>query len=227
MIFVTGDTHFPIDSGKLFKTRKGFVLSKMTREDYVIVLGDFGFFWRKRSNSGAVYIRDKLDVPYTLLFVDGNHENFDWLKEFPIIEKFGGKVQRCGENIYHLMRGEIYEIQENRFFVCGGATSTDKEYRQPYVSWWPEENLSGAEERKAIENLENTSEPIDFILTHTCPESIVEPMFKASVIYDVTAKFLDVVKNRLPSTPWYFGHWHKDKDWGRFHAMYNRVMRIV
>ena len=166
-------------------------------------------------------------LPYTILFLDGNHENFSWLEEYPVVEKFGGKVQRCGENIYHLIRGEVYEIQENRFFVCGGATSTDKEYRRPYVSWWPEENLSSAEARKAIENLDHEAGPIDFILTHTCPESIVERMFKVPVIYDVTAKFLDVIKNRLPSTPWYFGHWHEDKDWGRFHAMYNRVLRIV
>ncbi len=227
MVFVTGDTHFPIDSSKLFKSRKGFALSKMTREDYVIVLGDFGLFWKKGDKYNARNMQQVQDLPYTLLFLDGNHENFDWLENFPVIEKFGGKVQWCGKNILHMMRGEIYTIDGKRFFVCGGATSMDKEFRQPYVSWWPEENISSAEARKAIENLDHATEPIDFILTHTCPESIVEQMFKVPVIYDVTAKFLDVIKDRLPSTPWYFGHWHKDKDWGRFHAMYNRVLRIV
>lgn len=227
MIFVTGDTHFPIDSDKLFKSRQGFVLSKMTREDYVIVLGDFGLFWKKRDKHNSENMRQIQDLPYTLLFLDGNHENFDWLEEFLVIDKFGGKVHWCGKNILHLMRGEVYEIQDNRFFVCGGATSTDKEYRQPYISWWPQENLSGAEERKAIENLDHAAGPIDFILTHTCPASIVEQMFKVPAVCDVTAKFLDVIKARLPSTPWYFGHWHEDKDWGRFHAMYDRVLRIV
>ncbi len=227
MVFVTGDTHYPIDAGKLYKSRTGFALSKLQRSDYLIVLGDFGLFWSKKNSKNPKNMRKVQALPYTILFLDGNHENFSWLEEYPVVEKFGGKVQRCGENIYHLIRGEVYEIQENRFFVCGRATSTDKEYRQPFVSWWPEENLSGAEERKAIESLENAKGPIDFILTHTCPESIVEPMFKVSLIYDVTAKFLDVVKDRLPSTPWYFGHWHVDKDWGRFHAMYNRVLRIV
>lgn len=28
MVFVTGDTHFPLDDGKLYKSVKGFVLSK-------------------------------------------------------------------------------------------------------------------------------------------------------------------------------------------------------
>ena len=227
MVFVTGDTHFPIDSDKLFKEQRGFPFATLQRTDYVIVLGDFGLFWRKRDKYNARNMRQVQELPYTLLFLDGNHENFDWLEEFPVIEKFGGKVQWCGKNILHLMRGEIYTIEGKRFFVCGGATSTDKEFRRPHVSWWPRENLSGVEEREAIENLENSSEPIDFILTHTCPESIVEPMFNAAVIYDVTAKFLDNVKDRLPSIPWYFGHWHEDKDWGRYHVLFQRILRIV
>ena len=227
MVFVMGDTHFPIDGNKLFKEQSGFPFSTLQRSDYVIVLGDFGLFWKKQDKHNAKNMRQIHALPYTLLFVDGNHENFDWLEEFPVEYCFGGQVQRCGENILHLMRGEIYTIEDKRFFVCGGATSTDKEYRQKHVSWWPVENLSGAEERKAIENLNHAAGPIDFILTHTCPESIVEQMFKVPVIYsDVTAKFLDNIKDRLPSTPWYFGHWHEDKDWGRFRCLYNKVVLL-
>lgn len=226
MIFVTGDTHFPIDAGKLFKRRKGFPIPELRRTDYLIVLGDFGLFWSPKSIYNKENLQKVQALPYTLLFLDGNHENFAWLEEFPIEERFGGKVQICGENIIHLMRGEVYEIQGSRFFVCGGAASIDKGIRQPFVSWWPQEDIASAEERRAIQNLDKAA-PIDFILTHTCPESIVGPMFKVGVFPDVTGKFLDVVKERLPSTPWYFGHWHVDKDWGRFHAMYNRILRIV
>ncbi len=165
MVFVTGDTHYPTDAGKLFKRKKGFPVESLQKTDYVIVLGDFGLFWRKRDKYNARNMRQIQELPYTLLFLDGNHENFDWLEEFPVIEKFGGKVQWCGKNILHLMRGEIYTIDEKRFFVCGGATSMDQEFRRPHVSWWPQENLSIAEERKAIENLDHTAEPIDFILT--------------------------------------------------------------
>ena len=51
MIFVTGDTHFPLDAAKLFKSRKGFALSKLQRTDYLIVLGDFGLFWSKKAST--------------------------------------------------------------------------------------------------------------------------------------------------------------------------------
>ena len=122
-----------------------------------------------------------------MLFVDGNHENFDWLEEFPVDDCFGGQVQRCGENILHLMRGEIYTIEEKRFFVCGGATSTDQEFRKPHVSWWPMENVTNAEKEHALDNLDSNGS-VDFILTHTCPDVAARLMFPDSLIWDGTAK---------------------------------------
>ena len=226
MVFVTGDTHFPIDGDKLFKEQKGFPFSTLQRTDYVIVLGDFGLFWRKRDKHNGKYMRQVQALPYTVLFVDGNHENFDWLEEFPVEDCFGGQVQRCGENILHLMRGEIYTIEEKRFFVCGGATSTDQEFRKPYVSWWPMENVTNAEKEHALDNLDRNGS-VDFILTHTCPDVAARLMFPDSLIWDGTSKFLNIIAERLPNTPWYFGHWHEDKDWGRYHVLYNRVLRIV
>lgn len=226
MLFVTGDTHFPIDGDKLFKEQKGFPFSTLQRTDYVVVLGDFGLFWRKRDKHNGKYMRQVQALPNTLLFVDGNHENFDWLEEFPVEDCFGGQVQRCGENILHLMRGEIYTIEEKRFFVCGGATSTDQEFRKPHVSWWPMENVTNAEKEHALENLDRNGS-VDFILTHTCPDVAARLMFPDSLIWDGTAKFLNIIAERLPNTPWYFGHWHEDKDWGRYHVLYNRVLRIV
>lgn len=229
MVFVTGDTHlsyFMKDAGKLFKRRKGFPIPALQRTDYLIVLGDFSLFWSKKSIFNKENIRKVQELPYTLLFLDGNHENFDWLEEFPIVERFGGKVQVCGENIVHLMRGEVYEIQGKTFFVCGGAMSHDIELRQPYTTWWPQEQVSAEEERNACRNLDQAG-TIDFILTHTCPDTIVQEMFGKVPSRNATERFLSKVAERLPDMPWYFGHHHEDKDWGRFHAMYNRVLRII
>ena len=57
MLFVTGDTHFPIDGDKLFKEQKRFPFSTLQRTDYVVVLGDFGLFWRKRDKHNGKYMR--------------------------------------------------------------------------------------------------------------------------------------------------------------------------
>ena len=44
MIYITGDTHIPVDIGKL--SVKRFPEQKeMTKRDYVIICGDFGGVW--------------------------------------------------------------------------------------------------------------------------------------------------------------------------------------
>ena len=133
MIYLTGDTHIPIDIDKL--SSKSFPEQKqLTRDDFIIVLGDFGLLWREDKT-----YRYWLDIlshrRYTLLFLDGNHENFDWLNSLPVESWHGGHVHRIAENILHLMRGEVFEIDGNTFFTLGGAVSHDRIYRTEGISW--------------------------------------------------------------------------------------------
>ena len=66
----------------------------------MVVLGDFGFVW-----DGSAAERKRLDWlrkrPYTILFLDGSHENYDLLAQYPETELFGGRVQSLGGNVYH------------------------------------------------------------------------------------------------------------------------------
>ena len=84
MIYVTGDCHARF--GKF--SVGGFPEQKeMTRDDFVIVCGDFGGVWSNTSEE--VWWLDWLsDKPFTILFVDGNHENFDRLygDEFEVVD---------------------------------------------------------------------------------------------------------------------------------------------
>ena len=46
MIYLTGDTHIPIDISKL--NTKNFPEQKnLTRNDYIIIIGDFGLYWHE------------------------------------------------------------------------------------------------------------------------------------------------------------------------------------
>lgn len=47
---------------------------------------------------------------YTTLFVDGNHENFDRLSDYPIDTWNGGKVHKIRPSVIHLMRGQILRL---------------------------------------------------------------------------------------------------------------------
>lgn len=124
MIYITGDTH--ADFSKL-ENDKFPIQSDMTKNDYVIICGDFGGVWNYIVES--IYEKQCLDwldnKNFTTLFVDGNHENFERLYRYPIEEWHGGKVHKIRDSVIHLMRGEIYDIDNKKFFTFGGARSQD------------------------------------------------------------------------------------------------------
>ena len=64
---------------------------------------------------------------YVILWIDGNHENFDRLysDEFPVLDFQGGKVHQIRDNVLHLMRGHVFTLQDHTFFAFGGASSHD------------------------------------------------------------------------------------------------------
>ena len=72
MIYITGDTHGELDR---FKEKQ---LRRLGKNDVLFVLGDFGFLW-----DGGKEEKKRLDWlarrPYTILFLDGTHENYDRL----------------------------------------------------------------------------------------------------------------------------------------------------
>lgn len=152
MFFVTGDTHGRIDVHKL--NAYNFPVQKdLSRDDYVIICGDFGFVWAndKEDMWWQKWLADK---PFTTLFCDGNHENHDLLAQYPVSEWNGGKVHFVQPNVIHLMRGQVYDIAGKKFFVMGGAASHDKELRKEGESWWPNEMPSDEEYAEAERNLE-------------------------------------------------------------------------
>jgi DNA repair exonuclease SbcCD nuclease subunit len=96
----------------------------LSEDDYIIVLGDFGVCWdggKDDAKTRAFWRKQNCNV----LFIDGNHENFDRLNSYAVGERFGGKVRELGDRITHLMRGQVYEIEGKTFFTMGGAASTD------------------------------------------------------------------------------------------------------
>ena len=95
----------------------------------MIVLRDFGLFWDNAPNEIAA--RNRIgNLPFTVLFIDGNHENFNMLFKLPVAKKYGGTVGVGGENLFWLKRGEIYDINGLNIFTFGGALSVDKHMRK-------------------------------------------------------------------------------------------------
>ena len=61
----------------------GIFGESLTSDDYLIIAGDFGFPWDFSAEECAdiAWLESR---PYTVLFVDGNHERFDHWAERPM-----------------------------------------------------------------------------------------------------------------------------------------------
>lgn len=225
MIYVTGDTHADIDIGKLSTPR--FPQQKnLTKNDYLIVCGDFGLVWdgSRREMYWQAWLTGK---NFTTLWVDGNHENYDILYEFPLIDKFGGKAREVAPDIFHLDRGQVLTIDGKKIFVMGGARSHDKIYRTEHISWWKEEMPSNEDMEKAVRALEANNWTVDYVLTHCAPRS-VQSMIADWYENDPLVSFLERVRSDLNFKKWYFGHYHIDRQLNeQFVALYNKVIPIL
>lgn len=212
-IFVTGDTHGTID-WKKFNTTQFPEQKDLTRDDYVIILGDFGGIWDNGEEDK--YILETYNQRnFTTLFIDGNHENHDLLDKYPVEEWKGGKIHRITDNVIHLMRGQVFTIDGIKIFTMGGAESTDKWHRTEGVSWWRREMPSTEEYNEAIENLEKVDFKVDYVLTHCAPISIIWEMGHGFRWYekDALTGFFDrlIYDFDLKFKTWYFGHYHVDR----------------
>lgn len=213
MIYLTGDTHRSIDIEKL--NNKNFPEGKsLTRDDYVIVLGDFGFIW-DTSKENEYWLNWLCEKPYTVLFIDGNHENFDLLEQYPEELWKGGKIHRIANNIIHLMRGQVFNIDDKKFFTFGGATSIDKLSSIEFISWWKQELPTYKELEEGIGNMQKNNYEVDYILTHCCSSKTLETVsayagFRYNYDEDILNKYFNVIQQRTTFKHWYFGHYHLD-----------------
>ena len=98
---------------------------ELTQEDYIIICGDFGLCWAK-DKTFEYHCKNFAEKPYTILWVQGNHENYDMIGEYPREEWHGGKVRHIiRDKVILLERGQVFEIEGKSFFAFGGASSHD------------------------------------------------------------------------------------------------------
>ena len=250
MIFMTGDCHreFGRFSTSVFPEQR-----EMTKDDYVIICGDFGGIWDyEKESKEERYWLDWLDKkPYTTLFVSGNHENFDRLDAYPMKEWHGGKVNEIRPSVLHLRRGEIFKINEKTFFTFGGARSHDirdgildsekdkekiKEWQRDYTklfrinkrTWWQQEMPTEEEMRYGLENLKKYGNKVDYIVTHCGPQHAVS-FFSGGVFKgDELTEYFNTICDIVDFQGWFFGHYHENKKiLDKYYLLYEQLVRIL
>jgi hypothetical protein len=240
--FVCGDVHGKIDIKKL-STEFWPEQRELTKEDVLIQLGDFGWIWHPlaQNNPEQNYWLNWLGTrKYTLLVVLGNHENYDEIEQLPECQKFNGTVQylevsgRHGDGIiYFAKRGEVYEINNKKFWAFGGALSIDKDNRTPGVSWWEGELPTWWDYEYGMKQLDKINWNVDYVVSHTCPVNIVNEIihktpYTEGKFKDPVAVYFFEIYKKLLFKEWHFGHFHEDirLDYtntgdGIFHVHYN------
>lgn len=219
MVYITGDTHGCWDKREQF-------LQSLTKEDIVICLGDLGWSWDINHINGfcpnAVW-----------LSVLGNHENYDLIEKMPIIELYGGKVRQMKDNVFYLMNGEMYEIEDKKYFVFGGALSIDKHWRTPYKSWWPQEQPTQGDLDNVMKTLEKYNWTFDYLLTHTGDTEQVQTVLGTTdTVNDSTERMIQELKYQVREhngafSYHFFGHlhefWKSVKDGYEWYCLYTQV----
>lgn len=231
-IFITGDTHGAIDISKLSFFE--YADMDITKDDILIVAGDFGVPWSNPADmlDGAL-INFYDSLPLTTMFIDGNHDNFIALKKLPTCEKFGVTCGAVSESIYHIRRGEVLDVAGG-ILCIGGANSVDKLARTPYVSWWPDEEITEEDIDKATKAIAMHQPSV--VISHDAPYSVLKTLYgKGNAFQTNSSKALETLyqyikENNTSITDWYFGHHHVNRtltdDRITFHAMYNSIEMI-
>lgn len=167
-------------------------------------------------------------MPFTTLWLDGNHENFNLIEQYEVTEWHGGRVQYMRPHVIHLMRGQIYDIYNHSFFVMGGATSIDRAHRTPNISWWEQEMPTYEEMNEGFKNLEQHNFCVGYVLTHCAPTRFLGDIFKGTWFdTDPLNRYLNQIEQKLTYKKWYFGHYHIDKSGEKWQALYDDVIEIA
>ncbi len=195
MIYLLSDLHGKMD----FETFNKYI-AEPHLDDLLILLGDT-CMEMDNMESNDKFTEMVLSTKCPIALVDGNHENFDHLYSFPVEEWNGGKVHRLTENIVHLMRGHIFELEGKSFLVFGGCRSSEQWKRTG--KWFPQEEATEEEYKLAYDNLKLRGDRVDFILTHKYSKRDKDP-YCVPGLYALTV-FID---ERVDFRRWYSGHGH-------------------
>ncbi len=225
MVYITGDTNGIRDIGKLLTDR----LRGLTKNDYVIICGDGGVLSDPKDKDGMLALYSYL--PFTVLFVDGDRDNSSG--NFPQEIWHGGKVRRLADSVFLLMRGQVFDLEGEKYFVFGGARSFDAQRLKDDDSRRPQEMRTESDFNEAKKNLAAVSNKIDYVISYDCPESLLKEMTKHSGesepevrIVSNSNKYLEELGKILDFKHWYFAHYHCDTTLGKYDCVFARVIEI-
>jgi hypothetical protein len=215
MIYVTGYTQG--DLGRFLE--HDALINKLGWNDYLIICGGFGFI--TDGTMDEEYELDQLArLPYHILFIDGNRENFDELYDYPVSKWNGGDVHKIrGDKVIHLMRGQIYNIEGKKIFTMGGGFSVERYSSEEGKGWFEEELPNYEEYEEGRLNLRQHNYEVDYIITHELPEDSMKLLHPPHYAVQELQGYLEWVGRKVAYKHWYMGHLLRDEDLWRYQTV--------
>lgn len=223
MIYITGDTHGDIG---FFKSP---ALKKLTEDDTLIICGDFGFLW-DGSDKEKKALEALKKKKYTICFLDGAHENYDMLSAYKPYRFKGGNANKIADNIFRLLRGEIFTFEKKTFFCMGGGESEDAYMRTEGESWWKEEMHSSEELLNGAKNLKDAEYKVDYVLTYEAPalaKDFIRLHSHKEMHLTPLNTYLQELMKSVEYEHWFFGSLHMDLNISKkMTAVFNEVIAV-
>lgn len=183
--------------------------------DTIIHVGDFGTY---KKHQGFLDTTQRILAAHNIriYFLDGNHEDFDYLYSIPLLSN---GLRAVRDNIFHIPRGFRWSWEGVSFMGLGGAASINVEKLKKEGTWWEQEALTD-------EDILNASLPgkVDVMFTHDSPvtasnsiansadeqSAVLERFGPRSVRYCIEHRNrLAQVTNIVTPKILYHGHYHR------------------
>lgn len=223
MVYITGDMHGDLE--RLYDKE----FRKLRKGDILIVCGDFGYIFDGSKQEKEV-IKWFAKRKFITAFVEGTHDNLDKINRCRETVWKGGKVHRIKGNLLHLMRGQIFNIDGNKYFTFGGGESADKDMRVAQGFWWREEEPTPAEMADGAKELDEAGCKVDYIITHEPPSLVKSAMLLRRGDNDNVNKlngYLEEIGRSCDYQHWYFGSLHEDRVITEHHTCVFKKMILI
>lgn len=226
MIYITGDKHG--DYSDVFEFCNKY---KTSTNDIMIILGDAGINYYL-DDRDYILKNSLLQIPITLFCIHGNHEERPGNIANYKTKMFHNGIVYYEEdypNILFAKDGEVYDFDNKKTLVMGGAYSVDKDYRLAMgYNWYPSEQPNENIKNKVKKVLKEYNNKVDVILSHTCPFKYMPyEVFMSGIdqskVDNSTEIFLDEIEDTTDYKKWYCGHYHTDKIVDKVRFMMNDI----
>ena len=195
MIAVTGDTR-GIEA--LYQLSQNETIRSMSKNDFLLVLGNCGI--TEVHTDFHENILMYRDLPCSVMYLDGPHDDYDLLSDYPLFPWNGGMTQNISRYLVHLIRGQVFTMGGKRFLAMGGGTTPGRDEIGKFYDWWPEQDIFPAELDCALENLDAVGGKVDYVFSCECPTSWKGPVKGAKTSCS------DALENILAHAD--YGHWY-------------------